>query len=124
MIAVDSSSWIAFLGGEPGADVDAVDQALDLKQVVLPPVVMTEILSIPNLDPRVSLFFRALPVLEIEAGFWERAAASRAKILARRLRARLADTLISQSCIDHRVALVTRDSDFRHFARHAGLELV
>ena len=124
MIAVDSSSWIAFLGGDSGADVEAVDQALDLKQVVLPPVVLTEILSVPDLDPRVSPIFQALPVLEIEPGFWERAASSRAKILARRLRARLADTLISQSCIDHRVPLITRDSDFRHFARHAGLELV
>ncbi len=123
MIAVDSSSWIAFLSGEPGTDVEAVDQALDLKQVVLPPVVLTEILSAPDLDPRVPPFFRALPVLDIEPGFWERAASSRAKILAQRLRARLADTLISQSCIDHRVPLITRDSDFRHFARHAGLEL-
>ncbi len=124
MIAIDSSSWIAFLGGDSGADVEAVDQALDLKQVVLPPVVLTEILSVPDLDSRFSHFFRALPVLEIEAGFWERAATSRAKILVRRLRARLADTLISQSCIDHRVPLITRDSDFRHFARHVGLELV
>jgi predicted nucleic acid-binding protein len=60
----------------------------------------------------------------IEAGFWERAAATRATVLAKKLRARLADTLIAQSCIDHGVALVTRDSDFRHFARHAGLVLV
>ena len=123
MIAVDSSSWIAFFGGDSGADVGAVDQALALKQVVLPPVVLTEILSAPGLDPRVSSFFRDLPVLALEPGYWERAAANRAKLLTRKLRARLADTLISQSCIDRRVPLITRDSDFRHFAHHAGLEL-
>lgn len=124
MIAVDSSSWIAFFGGESGADVDALDETLRLKQAVVPPVVLTEILSVPDLDLRVSTFFRDLPVLTIEPDYWERAAANRAMILARRPRARLAATLIAQSCIDHGVPLITRDSDFRHFARHAALELV
>jgi predicted nucleic acid-binding protein len=27
----------------------------------------------------------------------------------------LADTLIAQSCIDHRLPLITADLDFRHF---------
>jgi predicted nucleic acid-binding protein len=44
-------------------------------------------------------------------------------LLARRLRARLADTLIAQSCIDNDVALITRDADFRHFAKYCGLRL-
>jgi predicted nucleic acid-binding protein len=124
MVAVDSSTWIAFLGGERGADVDAVDRALELQQVVVPPVVLTEVLSLRELEQRVRDLFLDLPLLVIEAGFWERAAATRATVLAKKLRARLADTLIAQSCIDHGVALVTRDSDFRHFARHAGLVLV
>ena len=47
----------------------------------------------------------------------------RAKVLARKHRARLAGTLIAQSCIDHGVRLVTRDADFRHFARLGGLRL-
>ena len=55
--------------------------------------------------------------------FWERAGLLRAKLAARRSRARLADALIAQSCIDHDVRLITRDSDFRHFARVGGLRL-
>jgi predicted nucleic acid-binding protein len=43
--------------------------------------------------------------------------------VTRKHRARLADTLIAQSCIDHGVRLVTRDADFRHFARIGGLRL-
>jgi predicted nucleic acid-binding protein len=35
----------------------------------------------------------------------------------------LPDTLIAQSCIDHDVALIARDEDFRHFAEHCGLRL-
>ncbi len=124
MIAVDTSSLIAFLNGEAGTDVEAVDQAFKLNQAVLPPVVLTEVLSDPNLDIQVSRLLRELPILETEPGFWERAAATRAKLLKSRLRARLADTLISQSCVDHKAPLISRDADFRHFARHAGLSLV
>jgi len=124
MVAVDTSTLIAFLRGEEGTDVQAFDRALESSQAVLPPVVLVEILSDPKLDPRVSRLLLALPLLQSHSGFWERAAATRAKVLARRLRARLADTLISQSCIDHGIPLIARDADFRHFSRHADLELV
>lgn len=124
MIAVDTSSLIAFLGGEEGRDVDALEQALEFEQAALPPVVVTEILSVPRLDPEVAGLVRGLPRLEMREGFWERAAATRRKLLGKRLRARLADTLIAQACIDSRTPLITRDSDFRHFEQHAELRLV
>jgi len=53
-----------------------------------------------------------------------RSIATRAKLLARKLRAPMADTLICQSCLDHNVPLLTRDTDFRHFVQHAGLKLI
>lgn len=124
MIAIDTSSLIAYLGGKTGSDVQSVDEAFRLNQAVLPPVVITEILSDPELDPVVAKLLRELPILEIHAGYWERAAKTRSRILSRRLRARLADTLITQSCLDHNTPLITRDADFRHFASHAGLILV
>ena len=34
------------------------------------------------------------------------------------------DTLIAQSCLDQSSPLVTRDRDFRHFAKAAGLPLL
>ena len=124
MIALDTSSLIAFLAGERGRDVESIDRALELGQAAVPPVVLTEVLSLPRLDASLSRVIQALPVLDLHPGYWERAAATRAAVLARRLRARLADTLISQSCIDHRVPLITRDGDFAHFAKHAGLSLI
>jgi hypothetical protein len=123
VIALDTSSLIAYLGGERGADVESIDRALESSQAVLPPVVLTEILSRPHLDARVARLLRALPLLELHPGYWERAAATRAAVLARKLRARLADTLISQSCIDHGVPLITRDGGFAHFVTHVGLVL-
>ena len=47
MIALDTSSTIAFLSGERGRDVAAVEQALRFRQGVFPPVVVTELLSDP-----------------------------------------------------------------------------
>lgn len=124
MIAVDSSTLVPFLAGDEGRDTDWLDKALVLQQAVLPPVVLTEVLSAPELGRETADLLRGLPVLDIRSGFWERAAETRARILANRLRARLADTLIAQTCIDHGVPLVTRDRDFRHFAAHAGLDLL
>jgi predicted nucleic acid-binding protein len=66
---------------------------------------------------------RELPVLDVLPDYWIRAAANRATLMSRKLRARLADALIAQSCIDHDIALITRDGDFRHFAKHCGLKL-
>ena len=124
MIAVDTSSMIAFLEGARGADTDVVQSALEHQQLVLPPVVLTELLSDPGLTKDVRTLLAALPLLEIEPGFWERAGTLRASILTQRKKARIADALIAQSCLDQSVPLVTRDRDFRHFARDAGLPLL
>jgi hypothetical protein len=62
-------------------------------------------------------------MLDLAEGYWIRAAATRANLLSRKLRARLPDALIAQACIDNDVALITRDADFRHFAKHCGLKL-
>ena len=124
MIAIDTSSLIAYLRDEEGDDVEAVDEALRLGQATLPPVVLTELLTCPGLDRQLAKLIREMSLLEAGSGFWERAANTRGTILSKRLRARLADTLIAQSCLDHQVPLITRDTDFRHFAIHAGLILV
>ena len=123
MIALDTSSAIAFLSGERGRDVTAVEQALRFRQGVFPPVVVTELLSDPEVRADIAALIRAVPRLEILDGYWERAGQLRARLLGRGLKAHIADTLIAQSCIDHGVALVTRDRDFRNFASHAGLSL-
>jgi len=48
----------------------------------------------------------------------------RAKVLAKRGKARLGDALIAQGCIDRGVPLITRDRDFRAFVDAAGLDIV
>ena len=124
MIAVDTSTWIAFLGSDGGDDAELLDRALSDRQVLMVPVVLSELLSDPKLPVEVARTLSDLPLLEVRPGYWQRAGALRAKVLAKRRKARLGDALIAQICLDHEITLLTRDRDFRAFAAAAGLDLL
>jgi predicted nucleic acid-binding protein len=124
MIAADTSTWVAFLEGSRGEDVGLLDRALKDRQVLMVPVVLTELLSDPELPANVAESLSDIPMIEIEPGFWQRAGALRAQVLSKRRKARLGDALIAQSCVDRDVPLITRDKDFRAFADAAGLDIV
>jgi predicted nucleic acid-binding protein len=124
VIAADTSTWIAFLQGGGGEDVDLLDGALQDRQVLMPPVVLTEVLSDPKLPSAVAETLLQLPLIEVADGYWHRASALRARVLAKRRKARLGDALIAQSCLDRGIPLLTRDRDFRAFVNAAGLDLV
>ena len=124
MIAADTSTWVAFLQGDGGKDVELLDRALQDWQVLMAPVVLTELLSDPKLPSGVSRTLSELPLIEVVPGYWQRAGTLRAKVLAKRRKARLGDALIAQSCVDRGIPLLTRDQDFRTFAEAAGLDLV
>jgi predicted nucleic acid-binding protein len=116
MIAADTSTWISFFEGEQGDDVVALARALQSRQVVMPPPVLTELLSDPELSASVAQTLLELPLVALKEGFWQRAGKLRAKVLARKRKARLGDALIAQCCMDADVALITRDGDFKAFS--------
>ncbi|MGH9582620.1 MAG: PIN domain-containing protein [Bryobacteraceae bacterium] len=124
MIAADTSTWIAFLQAGVGADSKLLDKALADRQVMMVPAVLTELLSDLKLPSEVAETLSVLPMIGIAPGYWQRAGALRAQVLAKRRKARLGDALIAQSCLDHGIPLLTRDRDFRAFAEAVGLELV
>ena len=124
MIAADTSTWVAFLEGGEGEDAQLLDRALEHRQVVMVPIVLTELLSDPKLPSGVAETLSEVPQIEIESGYWQRAGTLRARVLAKRRKARLGDALIAQSCIDRGIPLLTRDRDFLAFAEAAGLDLV
>ncbi len=124
MIAIDTSSFVAFFAGDEGADVEAVEQALSAHQACLPPLVLMELLSARELPAEVAASLEELPLLGITPGYWQRAGRLRARILRMKRRARVADVLIAQSCIDHDVRLITRDRDFRHLVEHGKLRIL
>lgn len=124
MTVAGASTWIAFLQGGRGQDVQLLDRALEDRRVLMAPVVLTEMLSDPGLPSDVTQTLSQLPLIEIESGYWERAGLLRSKVLAKRRKARLGDALIAQCCIDREIPLLTRDRDFRTFAEAAALDLI
>ena len=124
MIAADTSSWIAFLEGSSGDDVRLLDRALQDRQVVMVPVVLTELLSDTSLPSDVAETISDVPLIELSPGYWQRAGVLRARVLTKRRKARLGDALIAQTCIDHGIPLITRDRGFRAFTAAANLNLV
>jgi predicted nucleic acid-binding protein len=124
MICLDTSSMIAYLEGQEGKDITLIDHALLDQIAVFAPFTVSELLSASTVSPSLRETLLAIPMLSIEDGFWERAGLLRAKILAKGSKARLADTLISQTCLDHGVPLITRDRDFQIFQRVAKLQLL
>ena len=121
MIAVGTSSLVAFLAGENEEDVDLVKRAIANEMLVIPPVVVAELLSARNLTAAINETIADIPRLSILPGFWERAGEARATLLMAGKKARLADTMIAMFCLDHNVPLIARDGAYRHFAKHFGL---
>jgi len=104
--------------------VELLDKALEDRQVVMAPPVLTELLSDPKLPEDVARRLSEIPLVEVQDGYLERAGMLRAKALAKRRKARLGDALIAQCCLDRGIPLLTRDRDFLAFAESAQLELV
>lgn len=124
MIAADTSTWVAFLQGQDGEDSQLLHSALADRQVLMAPAVLAELLSDPKLTPSAASTLCEIPLVDISPGYWERAGLLRAKVLAKRRKARLGDALIAQSCLDGGIPLLTRDRDFGAFSEAAGLRLL
>jgi predicted nucleic acid-binding protein len=75
------------------------------QQVLLPPAVLCELFSDPQMPANIEKVLLGLPLVEIEPGYWQRAGALRAKLLAKGRRARLGHALVAQSCMDRGVPL-------------------
>lgn len=122
MIAIDTSSLRRWARGEEGVDVDRVEAAILSGLAALPPIVLSEALSSPAVEEAFVAFVLSLPLLPLDDDYWKHAGELRRSVLDAGFKAKLADALIAQVCIDNEVPLITFDGDFRHFTR-AGLKL-
>lgn len=123
MIAVDTSVFIDYFQGKNTIHTGKLDEIFSHHLLILPPTVLVELLSDPHLPKTFVEKILELPILEPTPEFWQRAGINRSKLISKKLKARLADTLIAQSCIDAKVPLLTNDKDFRHYEKHCGLML-
>jgi len=124
VVCVDTNCVIAYLAGENGGDVEFLDKLLQQRTVALAPVVISELMSDPGLPVEAEKLISSLPLLTVFEGYWHRAGLLRAGLARRGYVARLADTLIAQSCLDHKAPLLTRDQSFQRFVKTAGLKLL
>ena len=83
MIALDSSALIAYLEGRESRAANAAGIVLGERQACLPPVVLSEVLSDPELPANVAGLIKALPTLPVTDGYWERAGTLRSRLLAK-----------------------------------------
>lgn len=124
MIAADTNSWIYFLEQRPDSLVELMRQRISDESIIMPPMVLSELLSGPALSTLHRSRLTSVPQYPLQAGFWERSGLLRAKLLGRGLKPQMLDTFIAQYCVDHSLPLLTRDKDFAIFAKHAGLTLL
>jgi predicted nucleic acid-binding protein len=124
LIVADSSVLIPWAEGLVTAQTDLLDQHIAQGTLRVVPVSITELLSAPNLRPEVRLVAETLDMLELHDGYWARAGLLRGRCLAAGRRARLADVLIAQACLDADLPLLTNDTDFEVFQVIGGLKLV
>ena len=123
MICVDTSVWIAFLNDDENLQVIKFRQALSDGIVGMAPPVLSELISFPKIDQEDIELLSKLPLIGLKTGYWKRVGESRRELLKRGLKARLADALIAQCCIDAKAPLLTSDEDFRHYIE-LGLKLI
>jgi predicted nucleic acid-binding protein len=91
MIATGTSSLVAYFNGHSGADVDRLTAAFAASDLVLPPVVVSELLSDPASGPTIEELIRQVPALEPHADYWLRAGVSRRRLIEQGLKARLGE---------------------------------
>ena len=124
MIAADTSAILHFLHGYDSPARTAVHEFLVSELLVLPPPVVSELLSAIDPEPELESLLLGATQIELLPGYWERAGLTRRRLLSMGLKARLADTLVAQACIDADIVLLSGDTDFRHFSTHCGLKVI
>jgi predicted nucleic acid-binding protein len=124
LIVADSSVLIPWAEGNPTDKTRLLRLHLQQGTLRVAPISITELLSTRDLRPEIRLIAETLDLLELQDGYWARAGLLRARCLAASRRARLADALIAQACIDADLPLLTNDTDFEVFHSIGALKLV
>lgn len=123
MVCADTNCWIRYWAGVREWETDELDLALAEKRLVMAPMVISELLNAEEMKDEYAVDLRQVPMLELKAGFWERAGRLRAHMFRAGYRPKMTDTLIALVCMDSDAPLLTYDRGFVAFAKTAGLQL-
>ncbi len=117
MILVDSSLWIDYLRGRPSAAVDALDERLAARDVLMCGPVAAELLAGEQPGERMRLWelFSAMPWADLDRADYFAAGDAAALLRDQGRTVALYDVLIAAAA-SGRAALWTRDRDFERIA--------
>ncbi|MBI4403489.1 MAG: PIN domain-containing protein [Deltaproteobacteria bacterium] len=124
MISADTSVFVDFFRGVNNTAIDLLQQSLEGKQLQMNPFVLSELLSSPKLPTKTEKYLLALPRMEIDSSFFERAGILRRRIYEKGKGVAIADIYIAQACIDSRIPLLTVDQDLLMISEYSDLDVV
>ena len=121
-VVVDTSVWIDFLAGRP---TERLEEALRLGSVVVPPIVVSEILS--GVRPRdraaVVELLNGLQIAESSFDHWIAVGDLRSRLQRRGLNVSTPDAHVAQCALDSKALLLSHDLVFTKIAALTGLSV-
>ncbi len=123
-LIVDTSAWIDFFSGR---SVPLLEDALALGTVVVPPIVVSELVSgAPREADRTELvdLLEDLAIHETPRDHWIRVGELRRRMIEAGHPVSTPDAHVAQCALDRGAPLLSRDRVFARIARHAPLRLV
>jgi predicted nucleic acid-binding protein len=122
-VVADTSAWIDFFAGRPQPELES---ALQHGAVVLPPLVVSELISGARRPPdraAISRLLAELPVHETPVDHWIRVGELRRTLLDHGLSVSTPDAHVAQCALDLDAVLLTRDKIFVRIASRVRLRL-
>lgn len=122
-VIVDSSIWIAALGGE---NVPEIERAMTEGRLVLSPIVIAELLSgdlTAQQRETMSELLQDYPLHKTPLGHWIAVGKLRQMLRANGVTVTIPDAHVAQCALDLDAMLLTRDEVFTRIAQHTTLRL-
>lgn len=123
MIA-DTSIWIDYFLGKPGDDLELFRNRLNEGQVVMAPSVLSELLSSTAMPATVEKALLEIRFATPSSHFWQETGKLQRHLAKLGTHATLADCLVAQSCLEHKLPLLTRNRAIIKFGPKVGLNLL
>jgi hypothetical protein len=127
LIVVDTGVWADWFNGQPSPHAARLDAMLEVEDVALTPLILTEVLQGFRTDggfERARIVLTSLPILDLDVDGHVEAARLFRSMRRRGVTVRgTADCLIAQTCILADAPLLSGDRDFVAIARHSQLRL-
>jgi len=123
-LVVDTSAWIDFFSGR---EVPTLEEALSQGTIILPPIVISELITgarTPRDRAAVQDLIADLKIADTPLGHWVRVGELRRDLDQRGLRVSIPDAHIAQCALDQNAWLLSRDRIFGDVAKMSRLRVL